>query len=470
MNKIIFFILAFGFASTVKAQDVTGDWYGSIKISGAQFRLVFHINKLGDTYSTTLDSPDQAVKGLSTDKTTFTENAIKIEASKIGIMYKGTYKPDSNIINGFFVQGTINLPLVFSRKQPENTIGVVKRVQEPTTFPYKREDVAFINTQAGNILAGTLTLPSTGKVTKIVVLISGSGAQDRNEALQDANHRPFLIWSDWLTRNGIAVLRYDDRGVGKSTGVFATATTADLANDAEAAINYIRSREDLNKLSIGLIGHSEGAIIASMVASRNNAVKFISLLAGPGVPIIELAQQQLMDQLRLAGMSEQVMKIPPSFSRSIFKMIVDNPKLSNEELKPKINTMIIQMLNVYPSTSFTVRSKQAVANIISLQLLSPWYRYFLSLKPANYLSKVKCAVLAINGTLDMQVECTSNLAAIKAALNNARNQHHEEVPLMGLNHFFQKAKTGSVNEYAQIAETVNPQALKLVANWINMLN
>lgn len=466
MKKITFILMLLAAAFNLKAQDVTGDWYGAIKIAGAKLHLVFHINKSGDGYSTLMDSPDQGAKGLGTDKTTVDKNAITIEANKFGIKYTGTYKPNRSIIDGTFAQGAINTPLILTHNTPKEQ---GKRPQDPTTFAYKQEEVIIPNTKAGNTLAGTLTIPSTGNVSKIVVLITGSGPQNRNEELQGMDHRPFLVLSDWLTRNGIAVLRYDDRGVGKSTGVFAAATTADFADDAEAAVKYLQSRPDLNKLSIGLIGHSEGGMIAPMVAARNNTVKFICLLAAPGVPMTELGVQQQKDQLRMAGTAEKAMKASTSMLQNVFNTIVDNPQLSNAALKAKVDTVLLGALSAFPPKTFAKESKQDMANRITTQFLSAWYRYALSLKPAAYLTKIKCPVLAINGTLDIQVESVTNLAAIKASLQTAGNKNHEELALPGLNHLFQKAKTGSMNEYAEIEETFNPVALEKVSTWINGL-
>nr|WP_294795114.1 alpha/beta hydrolase [uncultured Mucilaginibacter sp.] len=466
MKKITFILMLSVVAFNLKAQDITGDWYGAIKIAGAKLHLVFHINKSGDVYSTIMDSPDQNAKGLGTDKTTVNNNAITIEAAKFGIKYTGTYKPDSSIINGTFTQGALNTPLILTHNKP-NEQG--KRPQDPMAFAYKQEEVTIPNTKAGNTLAGTLTIPSTGNVSKIAVLITGSGPQNRNEELQGMDHRPFLVLSDWLTRNGIAVLRYDDRGIGKSTGNFAAATTADFADDAEAAVKYIQARPDLNKLAIGLIGHSEGGMIAPMVAARNNAVKFICLLAAPGIPMIEVGLQQQKDQLRLAGMTEDARKAPMAMLQNVFKTIVDNPGLSNAELKVKVDTILFRALSAYPPETFAKESKQDMVKRITGQFLSTWYRYALSLKPSDYLTKVKCPVLSINGSLDIQVESTTNLAAIKAALQKAGNKNHEEVALPGLNHLFQAAKTGSMNEYAEIEETFNPVALEKVSAWINGL-
>lgn len=348
-------------------------------------------------------------------------------------------------------------------------VSMPKRPQDPTSYPYRQEEVTFTNPKAGNSLTGTLTIPSNGKVSKIVVLITGAGPEDRNAESKAFNHRPFLVWSDWLTRNGIVVLRYDDRGVGKSTGVFDKGTTSDFADDAEAAVNYIQSRQDLKMLSIGLMGHSEGGVIAPIVASRNKLVSFICLLAGPGVPAYELLVQQQEDQMRLSGASVQDKDLMVSAMQKIFRTILDNSRLSPSELKLKLDTLVYRQTKSAPPRLLHGKSVEEVVKLTSSRYLSPWFKYYISIEPDDYLSKVKCPVLALNGTLDIQVESTTNLAAIKNGLQKAGNKNHQEIALPGLNHMFQRAQTGAISEYQQISETINPVALKIVSTWINKL-
>jgi dipeptidyl aminopeptidase/acylaminoacyl peptidase len=301
------------------AQSLVGSWSGALQVQGTTLHIVFNISTTGSRFTSTIDSPDQGAIGLATDNTSIIDNNIIIEATKLGIIYKGTYFPDSSKIIGTFNQGPASLPLTLSKSSEHNPVAkTTKRPQDPTDFPYKQEEVTFANLKAGNQLSGTLTMPLSGKVSKIVILISGSGPQNRNEEALQFNHRPFLVWSDWLSRNGIAVLRYDDRGVGKSTGQFATATSADFADDAEAAVTYINSREDLKRLSIGLVGHSEGGMIAPMVATRNPLIKFTVLLAGPGIPISELMLKQSDDQLRLTGAPDNAIAVTSAVNRKIF--------------------------------------------------------------------------------------------------------------------------------------------------------
>jgi alpha/beta superfamily hydrolase len=464
MKKISLILILFASALNIKAQDITGDWYGAINAAGAKLHLVFHISQTGDVYATTFDSPDQHAKDLGTDKTSFTGNALTIEANKFGIKYTGTYKPDSSMINGTFTQGALNLPLILTRKQAENNQGSIKRPQDPKDFPYKQEEVAFDDPKGGDRLAGTLRMPADGKLSKIVILITGSGPENRDEEI--FNHRPFLVLSDWLTRHGIAVLRYDDRGVAKSTGNFNMATTADFADDAEAAVAYIQSRADLKNLSIGLMGHSEGGTIAPMVASRNKAVKFMVLLAGPGVTGMQLMLKQTAEMMN--GAPAAAIERGVDRNKKMYGLLIQNPTLSTAKLQQLIQATLYDDMRAHPGFGVDSTNIKTVIQAYA-PLLSPWFRYVITINPADYLTKVKCPVLALDGTLDMQVNAEANLAGIKASLEKAGNKNFEIVALPGLNHLFQKATTGAVSEYEQIDETIDPVVLDKVTAWINKL-
>jgi pimeloyl-ACP methyl ester carboxylesterase len=452
------------------AQSITGTWYGTLNISGSSLHVVFHISQNGGTYATTMDSPDQGAAGLPTDQTQFTGHQLTIEASKFALKYTGTFLPDSNKITGTFVQGTGSFPLLLTPGKSKDAMATpAKRPQDPVSFPYRQEEVNFKNIKAGNTLAGTLTLPTNGKVNKVVILISGSGLQNRNEEVTQFNHRPFLVWSDQLTKNGTAVLRYDDRGIGQSTGDFSSATSADFADDAEAAISYLKSRPGFKNISIGLMGHSEGGMIAPMVAARNKAVKFVVLLAAPGVSVSELMAQQSKDQMRLAGAPPEAIAESIAASAKLFAAMNQYQNLSSAAYKSKIDSVVYAQVRNMPKEALGGKTIEEVAQKNSQQLYSPWFRYFIAYDPAIALRKLTCPVLALNGTLDMQVQSSANLAGIKAALIKAGNKRFEVLPLSGLNHLFQKGSTGSVAEYATITETVNPVALTKVTAWINGL-
>jgi len=472
MKKIVGTLIFMVLTYSVFAQNITGDWYGTLNIPGGKtLHVVFHITKSGDTYTTTFDSPDQGAAGLATDKTTVAGDKLTIEASKFNFTYNGVFLPDSSKINGTLSQGGGSGALNFTHDKPMTATAPVARVvrpQDPKDFPYEQEEVTFTNPKAGNALAGTITMPSYGRASKIVVLITGSGPQDRNEEIIQFNHRPFLVWSDWLTRQGIAVLRYDDRGIGKSTGIFGTATSADFADDAEAAITYIQSRADLKNLKIGLMGHSEGGMIAPVVASRNKAVKFVVLLAGPGVPIDQLMLRQAADQMRVGGASPEAIQRSAATNKKIYSLIIQNPTMPSAQLKQQVDTLMYRELRANSRADLKTQDIDAVLKQTPV-LTSPWYRYFIAFRPADYLTKVKCPVLALDGTLDMQVNSEANLAGIRESLEKGGNRNFQTVPMPGLNHMFQKAATGSVEEYSQISETVDPSALQLVSGWINHL-
>ncbi|WP_374163846.1 alpha/beta hydrolase family protein [Arcticibacter sp. MXS-1] len=468
MKRISFCLLFTTFITLAKAQDLSGAWYGVLNLPTARLRLVLHLTKTGNAYSSTLDSPDQGAKGIPVEETLVIGNELRISAARLGLKYTATYLADSGLLKGTFNQGGLSLPLTLSRDEKKNDNKALKskRPQDPLAFPYKQEEVEFANPKAGNKLSGTLTLPANAKASKAVILISGSGPQDRNEEIAQFNHRPFLVLSDWLTRNGIAVLRYDDRGVGKSTGSFANSTSADFADDAEAAVQYILSRPDLKNVSIGLVGHSEGGMIAPMVASRNKTVQFLVLLSAPGVPIRQLMHQQRSDQLKLMKTGDGLVQKSLGLYDKVDDLLVKNATMSQATLKPRLDSLLREGFKAYaPEELGGQPIDQAVAQT-SAQMLNPWYRYFINFKPADYLSKITVPVLAITGSLDTQVKSSDNLQGIRQSLAAAGNKKAEIVEMPGLNHLLQKAITGNIVEYSQIEETIDPVALQKISSWI----
>src|SRR5665647_820336 len=317
MKKNIFILSVLFVALTATAQNITGEWNGSLKVGGMQLRLVFHITKTDAGFSATMDSPDQGAKGIPMSKATFENPVLTVEMAAAKIEYTG--KLDSaGVITGTFNQGGQSFPMVLTRKATEKV--EVKRPQDPVK-PYLcySEEVTFENTKDKITLAGTLTLPKKEGKFPVVVLITGSGPQNRDEELM--GHKPFLVLSDYLTRNGIAVLRYDDRGTFASTGDFKKATTNDFATDVESAVRYLKTRKEIDQKHIGLIGHSEGGIIAPIVAVNCKDVSFIVLMAGTAIPGSELLllQQGLIG--RGMGMKYSDLKIAAELNSHIYKMI-----------------------------------------------------------------------------------------------------------------------------------------------------
>ena len=460
MKTISILIITLLISITATAQDIIGKWNGVLKVQGTQLRLVFNVTKSENGLTSTMDSPDQGANGIPVTKTTFENSKIKFEVANARIEYDGELNGDE--ITGTFKQGGQVFPMNLSRKAIEKE--VVKRPQEPSKpYSYYSEDVTFQNPKANISLAGTLTLPEKEGVFPVVVLITGSGPQNRDEEL--VGHKPFLVISDYLTKNGIAVLRYDDRGVGQSKGDFKTATTTDFATDVESAITYLKTRKEINKKQIGLVGHSEGGLIAPMVASKSKDVNFIVLLAGTGIQgdKLLLLQQELIAKAN--GASESDIKKSVQANANLFKMVLQSN--DNQKLKADLTNKINEIVKNDNSSEIPkgMTKDQYIALQVD-QITSPWMEYFMKYNPVPALEKVKCAVLAVNGEKDLQVPPKENLTAIKNALAKGGNKNVTTIELPNLNHLFQECKTGSPNEYASIEQTFSPRALAEITQWI----
>lgn len=462
MKRLSFLLLSSLISFSMFSQDIKGQWNGALKVQGMQLRLVLHVTQTHNGYNAALDSPDQGATGIPVTSLTFENPNIKFSVTNIGVEYNGELKGDE--IVGIFNQFGQEFTLDFSRQTIEKE--VLKRPQEPTKpYPYYSEEVIFQNTQANITLSGTLTLPKKEGKYPVVILITGSGPQDRNEEL--LGHKPFLVISDYLTRNGIGVLRYDDRGVAESTGDFKTATSADFATDVESAITYLKTRREVDKKKIGLVGHSEGGMIAPMVASKSNDVSFIVLLAGTGIrgDKLLLLQQELI--ARVSNVSEADIKKTKHLNEKLFEMVIESN--DNSKLKADLTSLLNEMLS--NDTSAIIPNGMTKEEYVLLQvnqLTSPWMLYFIRFNPATTLEKVKCPVLAVNGEKDLQVPPLENLTAIKNALINGGNKNVTTIEFPNLNHLFQECKTGSPLEYSAIEQTFSPAALNEITKWIKM--
>ena len=449
------------FSLTIYGQNITGQWNGALKIQGTQMRLVFNISQTENSLSSTMDSPDQGAKGIPTTTTSFENSILKITIANAKIEYEGTLGQD-NIIVGTFKQGGQSFPMNLSKEKIDKEKLV--RPQEPIKpFPYYSEDITFENKKVGINLAGTLTLPDKEGVFPVVILISGSGPQNRDEEL--LGHKPFLVLSDFLTKNGIAVLRYDDRGIAMSKGDFKTATSADFATDVESAIAYLKTRKEINKNKIGLIGHSEGGLIAPMVASKSKEVAFIILLAGTGIQgdSLLLLQKKLIEEA--SGINKEDIQKGQSSNRKVFDIV--NKSTSLEQLNSDLTIYFKQILKDNPNTQKPAEmSDDDFVKLQVKQIASPWMQYFIKYNPAAALEKVKCPVLAINGEKDLQVPPKENLEAIKKALTKGGNKRVATKELPNLNHLFQECNTGSPDEYATIEQTFSPIALTEILKWL----
>lgn len=469
MRKFTF--LAFGLlfmAGSVLAQTgsllkkIQGSWAGPLKVQGIELRLVFNISiGSNDSITVTLDSPDQGAKGIPTSKVSVSSDSLTIEVRSLKGLFCGKFNLDYTLLSGQWKQGGFELPLLLSHSVESFKLN---RPQEPVPpYPYREEEVTFSNKKAGIELAGTLTIPQSGGPFPAVILITGSGPQNRNEELM--GHKPFLVLADWLTRQGIAVLRYDDRGVGKSGGKFSDATSFDFADDAEAGFDFLKQFPGIDTGRCGIIGHSEGGLIAPVIASRRADVDFIVLLAGPGLTgeQIVLLQSELIS--KADGMADENIEADLKLNKEIFSVL--RKTRDNEKASLKITKLLNDYNQVYGSDTISASSKKTQTEAQVKTLTSPWFRTFLKFNPIDYLSKVKCPLLAMNGELDLQVPATENLQAIERALIFGGNSNYKIEGLPGLNHLFQHAISGSPSEYGKIEETFAPEALTMISAWIN---
>jgi len=459
----IFLVIILGFQNLAQQTDISGIWTGKLVLPNSlELTIVFNLSKNDSgVYSSTLDSPDQGAMGIPTESTTITGDSILIKIPIVQGFYSGKIIYDEMKIEGKWSQGGMSLDLVVNKV---DKIEKPERPQEPKEpYPYNSEEVLFENEIDGVVLAGTLTIPIDGNNFSAVVMISGSGGQDRNEEL--LGHKPFLVISDYLTRNGIAVLRFDDRGIAQSTGDHSLATSEDFAKDVLAAVQFLKERKDINKTKIGLIGHSEGGMIAPLAAIQSDDVAFIVMMAGLGIPgdSILYLQGELIQ--RAEGMSEEEIKKSVKLQREIFSIVKnsnDEGKL-DKELREKFYAEYATMTEEEKSK---LGDPEVYLNMQIKTITSPWFKYFLRFDPTPVLEKVKCPVLAINGEKDLQVPPKENLSAIKSALEKVGNKNFEVKMLPGLNHLFQTSTTGKISEYGKIEETISPVALQTILDWI----
>jgi len=440
-------------ALSIQAQDVEisqdpyqGLWLGKMHVSeemSLQLAFEIELNEEG-AYSAKMNVIEQKALDIPMDACTLSDDSIHIRFDAAGIAYDGYYSHSEDKIFGAYSQGGGSFTLDLSRV--DHLPLEVERPQTPIRpFPYDEEEVTFLNKEAGIKLAGTFTKPTEGQNLAAVVLITGSGRNDRNET--SMGH--FLLLSDYLTRHGYAVLRYDKRGAGESEGDYGAATTFDFAKDTKAAMDYLKTRSDIDHQSIGLIGHSEGALIAPIIAAENKEdVAFIIMMGGIGVRGSELLLLQSGKMAAINGVPEE----------EISEMTRKNRVLYEIAGSSEVDSVVAQKLR---------EADPGIENNDYNGLLWTWFRTFLSLDPDTYLSKVSCPVLAINGEKDVQCPPEENLAAIEQSLQKAGNKSYVVKMLPGLNHLFQTAESGSPYEYEQIAEIISPDALNLILEWMD---
>ncbi len=433
---------------------VEGLWQSALEAHGMRLRLQLHVSHdTEDQLVGALDSLDQDVSGLPATKVQLKEAAFHFEIPAVAGVFDGTLNAAKNKLNGNWSQTGAETKLEFVRSdQPLE----LRRPQNPAKpYPYHEEEISFSNAAAGVSLAGTLTLPKGAGPFPAALLIAGSGPHDRDEAL--ANHRPFLVLADHLTRKGFAVLRYDKRGIGKSTGSADKATTLDLAADAQAAIAYLRTRKEIDPAKIALIGHSEGAMIAPLLASQTQDVAWVVLLAAPAT----IGEDTLLHQSELigraGGLTEEQLEASLNFDHAAYDLV--RTEKDTAALNEKLNGLV-------KGSGLDAAMPPAVLEPQLRMMESPWFRFFLDYDPLPNLKALHVPVLALYGQKDLQVPVKPNLALLQQALQDGGNKDTDVRELPELNHLFQHAYSGTPAEYAAIEETFSPEALQIISGWL----
>ncbi|MEZ6140231.1 MAG: alpha/beta fold hydrolase [Zavarzinella sp.] len=439
----------------------TGLWLGTLKIGVIDLRIVLEITKEKEgKLSGQMISLDQGNAKVPFSSIEHTDNNLNIELKLAGINFK-CEQVNATEMKADFKQGGVELKL---KLQKIEKIPVSLRPQMPKPpFPYLVRELEFKNEEAKISLAGTLTLPDGKGPFPTVVLVSGSGPQDRDETL--FGHKPFWVIADHFARNGIASFRYDERGVGKSKGKFAGSTSADFASDCLAAIQMLQKAEGVDPSKIGICGHSEGGLVAPLVASNNpKEVAFIISLAGPGITGEQILYTQMQD---FALQLDPNAKDEIAQSRKMLEKLVpimksgEKPEIIEKNMTKALDEFITDLPVGEAKDSLT----KGKATIIG-RLADPWMCWFVSHDPTEFFKKTKCPVLALNGGKDVQVKPKDNLNGIKKALMAGKNSHFEIKEFPGLNHLFQECKSGQLNEYGLIEQTISPKVLDVMAQWI----
>ena len=422
-----------------------GDWAGKLDAGAFKLRLILHVHTKDGATAATLDSPDQNANGLLATLTLDGDH-LRISARGAAGSFDGALTADGASLVGKWS----GAPTTFTRLAPGATAAALNRPQTPVKpYPYREELVAYESSAANVRLSGTLTMPQGSGPFPAVVLIAGSGPQTRDENV--FGHAIFLVLADHLTRHGIAVLRYDKRGLGQSTGDYAAATSGDFAADADAGFHYLKTRPEIDAKRIGLIGHSEGGVIAPMVAESDPAVAFLVLMAGSGVPGDQIIMAQSKAIAAAAGASEAALAAGAVIERRFLDAVMSAKDQDSAELAVR---------EVLKGAGMSAAAIDAQAKAAA----SDWYRFFLSYDPAPALRRLRLPILAIIGAKDLQVPADQNLPALREALKSDNDAKVLELP--GLNHLFQTARIGAPSEYGEIEETMSPTALDLITRWI----
>ncbi len=448
--RILAMLLASAAALLAQTSSFEGAWSGTLDAGAMKLRIGLNVKSQDGKLSATLDSPDQGALGIPLDSVAVDGNRIRFAKQSLTLSYEGVLADGR--IDGTLTQAGQKLPLAFERGKPK----AVARPQYPVPpLPY---DVEEVTVASGSIqLAGTFTHPKQGGPFPAILLVTGSGPEDRDETV--FGQKPFLVISDYLTRAGYAVLRLDDRGTAKSTGNFSASGLAEFTDDALAAVAWLKARPDVNAKRIGILGHSEGGMVGPLAAVRSDDVAFLIMLAGPAQPFDELMAEQSAGLMRVAGAPEDAIQANIEISRRLYAVLREEP--DNAKARERFHQVLADW-------KFDGKQPELAAQLEAGmdKLITPEIRSAFAYSPAETLAKLRCPVLALYGGKDLQVPADSNLRLAAAAFTAGHVASVTLVKLPGLNHLFQTAKTGGVTEYAQSEETISPRALETIATWL----
>jgi hypothetical protein len=462
------FLVFFTICSAVLfGQSLSGNWYGTLDVMGQKLPLVLHLTDSAGIWEGTLDSPKQNAFGIPMSSIEVKGKNLVFTIDKLHASYQGTLS-DALVIKGDFKQGALKATLDFNQQEiPQQE---TKKLQDPKEpIPYVQDEVTIYNRTGEFNLSGTLTHPEQDKLIKIpcVILITGSGPQDRNEEI--LGHRPFLVLADRLTLSGYGVLRMDDRGTGKSEGVFNGATSKDFVTDIESAIAFVKTLSYIDTQKIILMGHSEGGMIANMVAAKHPEVYGVISLAGPGVLGSTLLKEQQLLISKAMGASEKELKKIESFSNSFYPLLtLDSMQL----VKQKAESFLKQFAKGIKRKALResgAKDRSTWVKMNSDAYINPWMIYFLNYNPMSDLKQLDCHYLALNGTTDLQVPAKMNLEAIATYCNPSAGKIKVIKALDGLNHMFQPSATGSPNEYGSNEITFDNTAIQEILNFLDRI-
>jgi len=467
MKKLLLLLLFCGIIGQLNAQmGPEGNWSGLMRVEAITLKVVFHVKAEAAGYSTTMDSPDQSAYDIKVYNTLWKAPTLTLQLPSMGAVFYGDMQGDSII--GSWTQAGHTFDLVLQREKEGAELDTYKgaKIQTPQgPFSYDIEEVFFTNEAAGIRLAGTLTKPKGDGPFPAVVMVSGSGPQDRDETIM--GHKPFHVLAHEFTRSGIAVLRYDDRGVGQSTGKFSGASSADFAEDAAAALAFIRSKSYVQVGKAGILGHSEGGMIALILATGPNKPDFIISLAGPCIAIDELLLLQ----------SQAISATMGTADSTIAKSLAINAKLyaivKAEKDSVKARKMLEKELISFHKQQKTGKMSKADKAALKQQLntlLDPWFRYFIRFDPVPLIKQLDIPVFAANGSKDVQVTANENMRSMMDNLDYMKSPKSRVQQYIGLNHLFQSAETGLPQEYGELRETFSPQVMSDLIEWILQLS